>query len=89
MTELNLQDLITAERFIYINDKIPIKILIDEEIIAAIISRSERDDMKENNELEINISIFNKEALSSLGKVVQYFKNLLNNILVNYIELKL
>ncbi|GBC36164.2 tigger transposable element-derived protein 6-like [Rhizophagus irregularis DAOM 181602=DAOM 197198] len=93
--ELNLQDPITAiheteiaERFIHIDDEIPIELLSDEEIIAAIISRPENDDIEEDDELETNISISNKEALSSLEKVVQYFKNLPDNILVDYTELK-
>ena len=37
--------------------------------------------------MEINI-ITNKEALSSLEKVVQYFKNPPDNISINYTELK-
>ncbi|CAB5131284.1 unnamed protein product [Rhizophagus irregularis] len=87
--KLNLQDPITAERFIHIDDEIPIELLSDEEIIAAIISRSENDDIEEDDELETNISsISNKEALSSLEKVVQYFKNPPDNILVDYTELK-
>ncbi|CAG8748386.1 18378_t:CDS:1, partial [Rhizophagus irregularis] len=48
----------------------------------------ENDDIEEDDELETNISISNKEALSSLEKVVQYFKNLPDNILVDYTELK-
>ncbi|EXX53371.1 hypothetical protein RirG_244560 [Rhizophagus irregularis DAOM 197198w] len=86
--ELNLQDSITAERFIHIDDKILIELLSDEEIIAAIISRPENDDIEEDDESETNISISNKEALSSLEKVVQYFKNPPDNILVDYTELK-
>jgi len=88
INELNLQDPITAERFIHIDDEIPIKSLSDEEIIAAVISRPENDDMEEDNESETNI-ISNKEALSSLEKVVQYFKNLPDNIFVNYTELRI
>ncbi|UZO28302.1 uncharacterized protein OCT59_021834 [Rhizophagus irregularis] len=62
--KLNLQDPITAERFIHIDDEIPIELLFDEEIIAAIISRPENDDIEEDDELETNISsISNKEAL--------------------------
>ncbi|CAB4382665.1 unnamed protein product [Rhizophagus irregularis] len=87
--ELNLQDPITAERFIHIDDEIPIELLSDEEIIAAIISRLENDDIKEDDKSETNISIFNKEALSSLEKVVRYFKNLPDNILVDFTELKI
>ncbi|PKC55003.1 RNI-like protein [Rhizophagus irregularis] len=68
--ELNLQDSITAERFIHIDDEILIELLSDEEIIAAIISRPENDDIEEDDESETNISISNKEALSSLEKVV-------------------
>ncbi|CAB4486857.1 unnamed protein product [Rhizophagus irregularis] len=86
--ELNLQDSITAERFIHIDDEILIELLSDEEIIAAIISRPENDDIEEDDESETNISISNKEALSSLEKVVQYFKNPPDNILVDYTELK-
>ena len=37
--------------------------------------------------MEINI-IINKEALNSLEKVVQYFKNPPDNISINYTELK-
>ena len=37
--------------------------------------------------MEINI-ITNKEALNSLEKVVQYFKNPPDNISINYTELK-
>jgi len=88
INELNLQDPIIAERFIHIDDKIPIEPLSDEEIIAAVISRPENDDMEEDNESETNI-ISNKEALSNLEKVVQYFKNLPDNIFVNYTELRI
>ncbi|RGB34192.1 hypothetical protein C1646_668715 [Rhizophagus diaphanus] len=86
--ELNLQDPITAEKFIHIDDEIPIKLLSDEEIIAAIISRPENNYIEEDDESKTNISISNKEALSSLEKVVQYFKNPSDNILVDYTELK-
>ncbi|SRR6266498_62821 len=85
--ELNLQDPITVERFIHIDDEIPIESLSDEEIIVAIISKSKNDDIEKDEELEINI-IFNKKVLNSLKKVIQYFKNLSNNIFINYIKLK-
>ena len=88
INELNLQDPIIAERFIHIDDKIPIEPLSDEEIIAAVISRPENDDMEEDNESETNI-ISNKKALSILEKMVQYFKNLPDNIFVNYTELRI
>ncbi|RGB35767.1 hypothetical protein C1646_742090 [Rhizophagus diaphanus] len=81
--ELNLQNSITAERFIHIDDEIPIELLSDEEIIAAIISRPENDDIEEDDESETNISISNKEALSSLEKVVQYVKHPPDNIFVS------
>ncbi|RIA81047.1 hypothetical protein C1645_837630 [Glomus cerebriforme] len=87
INELNLQDPITAERFIYIDDKILIELLFDEEIITAVISKSENNNIVENDESEINI-ISNKKALNSLEKVVQYFKNLFDNIFVNYMKLK-
>ena len=73
--------------FIHIDDEIPIEPLSDEEIIDAVISNPKEDNIEEDNGLEINI-ITNKEALSSLEKVVQYFKNPSDNILINYTELK-
>lgn len=85
--ELNLQDPIVAEEFIHIDDEIPIEPLSDEEIIAAVISRPEDDDIEEEDESVINI-ITNKEALNSLEKVVQYFKNPPDNISINYTQLK-
>ncbi|CAG8710360.1 17634_t:CDS:2, partial [Funneliformis caledonium] len=86
--KLNLQDPIIAEKFIYIDDEIPIEELSDEEIIAAVKSNLEKDNnIEEDDELELNL-ITNKEALSSLEKVVQYFKNLPDNISINYTELK-
>ncbi|CAI2186692.1 6456_t:CDS:2 [Funneliformis geosporum] len=79
---------ITAERFIHIDNEIPIEELSDEEIIAAIILSSEKDNsIEEDDKLKINI-ITDKEILNSLERVVQYFKNSPNNISVNYIELK-
>ncbi|CAG8767750.1 2332_t:CDS:2, partial [Funneliformis caledonium] len=79
---------ITAEKFIYIDDEVPIEELSVEEIIAAVKSSLEKDNnIEEDDELELNL-ITNKEALSSLKKVVQYFKNPPDNILINYTELK-
>ncbi|CAG8629962.1 8359_t:CDS:2, partial [Funneliformis caledonium] len=71
---LNLQDLITAEKFIYINNEILIEPLTDEKIIAVVASSPENNNIKEANELEINI-IINKEALNSLEKVKEYDDN--------------
>ncbi|CAI2188939.1 4950_t:CDS:1 [Funneliformis geosporum] len=87
---LNLQDPITAEKFIHIDDEIPIGLLSNKEIIDAVISNSEKNDIKEKEEeklAEINI-ITNKETLNSLQSVIQYFKNPPNNVLINYTELK-
>lgn len=85
---LNLQDPIAAEKFIHIDDEIPIGPLSDEEIIDAVISNPEKNDIAEEEEpTEINI-ITNKEALNSLEKVIQYFKNPPDNISINYTELK-
>ena len=68
--ELMIQDLITAEEFIHIDDEVQIELLIDEEIIAAVISNPENDNLPEKNEeSEINI-ITNKEALNSLEQVI-------------------
>ena len=85
--ELNLQDLITAERFIHIDNEILIELLSDKKIIVTVILKSENDDIEEDDKLKINI-ISNKKVLSNLEKVVQYFKNLPNNIFVNYMKLK-
>ena len=86
--ELMIQDPITAEEFIHIDDGVQIELLTDEEIIAAIISNPENDNLpEENEESEINI-ITNKEALNSLEQVIQYFKNLPSNITINYTELR-
>ncbi|CAH1768361.1 5960_t:CDS:1, partial [Entrophospora sp. SA101] len=41
---LNLKDPITAERFICIDDKAPMQVLTDEEIIRAVESNPEVDD---------------------------------------------
>ena len=52
------------------------------------ISNSEKNDIEEEVEsAEINI-ITNKEALNSLERVIQYFKNPPDNVLINYTELK-
>src|SRR5947209_2412117 len=85
--KLNLQDPITADGFLHIDDEIPIEPLSDEEIIDAVISNPKEDNIEEDDGLEINI-ITNKEALNSLEKVVQYFKNPPDNISINYTELK-
>src|ERR1051325_214209 len=86
--ELMIQDPITAEEFIHIDDEVQIELLTDEEIIAAVISNPENDNLLEKNEeSEINI-ITNKEALNSLEQVIQYFKNLPSNITINYTELR-
>ena len=85
--KLNLQDPITADRFIHIDDEIPIEPLSDEEIIDAVISNPKEDNIEEDDGLEINI-ITNKKALNSLEKVVQYFKNPPDNNSINYTELK-
>ena len=72
---LNLRDPIAAEKFIHIDDEIPIGPLSDEEIIDAVISNPKKNDIEEEEELvKINI-ITNKEALNSLEKVIRYFKN--------------
>ena len=86
--ELMIQDLITAEEFIHIDDEVQIELLTDEEIIVAVISKPENDNLpEENEESEINI-ITNKEALNSLEQVIRYFKNLPSNITINYTELR-
>ena len=86
--ELMIQDPITAEEFIHIDDGVQIELLTDEEIIAAIISNPENDNLpEENEESEINI-ITNKEALNSLEQVIRYFKNLPSDITINYTELR-
>ena len=85
--KLNLQDPITADGFLHIDDEIPIEPLSDEEIIDAVISNPKEDNIEEDDGLEINI-ITNKKALNSLEKVVQYFKNPPDNISINYTELK-
>ena len=52
------------------------------------ISNSEKNDIEEEMEsAEINI-ITNKESLNSLERVIQYIKNPPDNVLVNYMELK-
>ncbi|CAB5186821.1 unnamed protein product [Rhizophagus irregularis] len=80
INELNLQDPITAKKFICIDDEIPIESLSDKEIIDAIISNPKNNNIEEDEESEINI-ITNKEALNS-------FKNPSNDITINYTELK-
>lgn len=86
--ELMLQDPITAEEFIHIDDEVQIELLTDEEIVAAVISNPENDNLpEENEESEMNV-ITNKEALNSLEQVIRYFKNLPNDITINYTELR-
>jgi hypothetical protein len=88
INELNLEDFITAEEFIHIDDEIPIEQLSDEDILAAIIPNAENDDAEDDETPEeINI-ITNREALNSLEKVIKYFKNPPDNITTNYTELK-
>jgi hypothetical protein len=85
---LNLQDPIAAEKFIHIDDEIPIGPLSDEEIIDAVISNPKKNDIEEGEKLaEINI-ITSKEALNNLESVIQYFKNPPDDVLINYTELK-
>ncbi|CAI2187953.1 1968_t:CDS:2, partial [Funneliformis geosporum] len=61
-------DPITAERFIHIDDEIPIKLLSEDDIISAIISSFEKDNnIEKDDKLEIDV-ISNKEALNSLEK---------------------
>lgn len=51
INKLNLKNLITAKKFIYINNKIPFK-----DILVTIISSTENDNVKDNEILkEINI----------------------------------
>jgi hypothetical protein len=86
--ELNLKDPITAEKFIHIDDEIPIEQLSDEDILAAVIPNAENDDAEDDETLEeINV-ITNREALNSLEKVIKYFKNPPDNITTNYTELR-
>jgi hypothetical protein len=85
---LNLQDPIAAEEFIHIDDEIPIGPLSDEEIIDAVISNPEKNDIEDEEPVEIINIITNKEALNSLESVIQYFKNPPDNVIINYTELK-
>ena len=88
INKLNLKDSITAEKFIHIDDEIPIEQLSDEDILAAVIPNAENDDIKEDEPPEeINV-ITDREALNSLEKITKYFKNPPDNITTNYIELK-
>ncbi|CAI2197109.1 15811_t:CDS:2, partial [Funneliformis geosporum] len=88
INELNLEDPITAKRFVHIDDKIPIESLSEDDIIATIFSSFEKDDnIKEYDKLEIDV-ISNKEALNSLKKVIQYCKNPPDNVSIDYAELK-
>ncbi|CAI2188295.1 11128_t:CDS:2 [Funneliformis geosporum] len=83
------KDPIIAERFIHIDDEIPIELLSEDDIIVAIISSFEKDDnIEENDKLEIDV-IFNNEALNSLEKIIQYCKNLSDNVSIDYAELKI
>ncbi|CAI2189515.1 8791_t:CDS:2 [Funneliformis geosporum] len=82
---LNLQNPITAEKFIHIDDEISIRLLSD-----VVISNPEKNDIEEKKEEElakINI-ITNKETLNNLQSIIQYFKNPPDNVLINYTELK-
>lgn len=88
INELNLDDPITAERYIHIDDEIPIEPLSEDDIIAAIISSFEKDDnIEEDDKLEIDV-ISNKEALNSLEKIIQYCKNPPDDVSIDYAELK-
>ena len=49
---LNLQDPITAERFIYIDDEVPIQELTEEEIVKAVGPNPEVDNSDEEEEVE-------------------------------------
>ncbi|CAI2172062.1 5642_t:CDS:2 [Funneliformis geosporum] len=80
INKLNLEDPITTERFIYIDNEIPIEPLSEDNIIATIIS-------KEDDKLEIDV-ISNKNALNSLEKIIQYCKNFSDDVSIDYEELK-
>ncbi|CAH1771400.1 14872_t:CDS:1, partial [Entrophospora sp. SA101] len=67
ISALNLKDPITAERFICIDDKAPMQVLIDEKIIRAAESNPEVDDSDEEEEAEMMV-ISDKEALNNLEK---------------------
>ncbi|CAI2197705.1 18536_t:CDS:1, partial [Funneliformis geosporum] len=76
------------ERFIHVDDEIPIELLSKDDIIAAIISSFKKDNnIVEDDKLEINV-ISNKEALISLEKVIQYYKNPPDDVSIDYTELK-
>ncbi|CAJ0906089.1 10684_t:CDS:1, partial [Entrophospora sp. SA101] len=85
---LNLEDPITADRFIYIDDEAPIQELTDEEIIRAVEPNPEVDDSDNEEEVE-TVVISDKEALNNLEKVIQYLKNPPDNFTISYQELKM
>lgn len=84
---LNLKDPITAERFIYIDDEVPIQELTEEEIVKAVGPNPEVDNSDEEEEVE-TIVISDKEALNSLEKVIQYLKSPPDDFTISYQELK-